>query len=150
LISFDDSQWPLLTVSFTGTMSAQEFDAYLSSMTASLNRGEKYVSILDTRGLSTAPTLEQRQRLVGWVRRNESALRQRVLGSAYVITSPFVRLAMNIMCQLKPLPCPHTIVGDIKVARAWSAERFRAAGLPPPFSLLESRGLASTGSWGGR
>lgn len=149
-MTFDDSQWPLLTVTFTGTLSAQEFDTYMSKLAACLSRGEKYLVLLDTRGLSSAPTMEQRQRLVDWVRQNESAMRQRVLGSAYVITSPFVRLAMNIMCQLKPLPCPYTIVGDVKLARAWSAECFRAADSCPPSALLESQGLAFTGSWGPR
>jgi hypothetical protein len=150
VITFDDSQWPLLAVTFTGTISAQEFDTYMSKMAASLSRGEKYLFLLDTRGLSTSPAMEQRQRLVDWVKQNEPLLRQRILGSAFVITSPFIRLALNIMCQLKPLPCPHTIAGDMKVARAWSAERFRAAGLKPPSALLETHGLASTGSWGRR
>ncbi|WP_375766799.1 hypothetical protein NR798_34650 [Archangium gephyra] len=150
MITFDDSQWPLLSVTFTGTLSAQEFDDYLSKMTASLSRGEKYLSLLDTRGLSSAPGMEQRQLLVAWVRRNEPALRQLLLGSAFVITSPFIRLAMNIMCQLKPMPSPYTIVGDLKVARAWTAERFRAGGLVPPASLLEPQGAASTGTWGRR
>jgi hypothetical protein len=143
LITFDDSLWPLVTVTFTGTMSAQEFDTYMSRMSACLGRGEKYLYLLDTRGLSTAPNLEQRQRLVAWVRENESALRQRVLGSAFVITSPFIRLAMNIMCQLKPMPHPSTIVGDIEVARAWTAERFRMAGLVSPSALLDPRELAA-------
>jgi hypothetical protein len=150
LITLDDSQWPLLRVTFSGTLSAPEFDSYMSKMAAYLGRGEKYLILLDTRGLSVAPTLEQRQRLVNWVRQSEPAMRQRLLGCAFVITSPFIRLAMNIMCQLKPLPCPYTIVGDLKVASAWSAERFRATGFMPPASLLEPQELASTGSWGRR
>jgi hypothetical protein len=132
LITFDDSMWPLLTVTFSGVSSAQDFDAYLSGMTAYLGRGEKYLCILDSSRSSVAPTLEQRQRQVDWVQRNESLLRQRSIGTAFVITSPFIRLALNIMYQLKPLPTPYTVAGDLKVARVWAAERFRAAGLPLP------------------
>jgi hypothetical protein len=150
LISFDDSQWPLLTVTFSGTNSTQAIDAYLSRMSAYLGRGEKYLCILDTRALTAAPTMEQRQRQVDWLQRNEGALRQYSLGSAFVITSPFVRLALNIMYQLKPLPNPHTIVGDIQGARAWAAGRFRAAGLVPPSALLEPQGLPRTGTQGRR
>jgi len=149
VITLDDSQWPLLLVTFSGTSSAQDFDVYLSQLSAALGRGEKYLCILDS-SQSAAPTLEQRQRLVQWVQRNESALRQRSIGSAYVITSPFVRLAMNIMYQLKPPPMPHVIVADIKVARAWAAGRFRAAGLPVPSAMLEAQGSASTGGRGRR
>jgi hypothetical protein len=151
LITFNDSEWPLLTVSFSGTSSAQEFEAYLARMTAYLNRRETYLAILDSSKASNAPTLEQRQRQVEWLQKHDAALRQRSLGSAFVITSPFIRLALNIMCQLKPLSCPHTIVGDMKVARAWAAERFQAARLPLPFLLLRNgEGLAATGTQGPR
>lgn len=148
MISFDDSLWPLLTVTFSGTSSAPVFDAYLSRMSAYLNRGEKYLAILDSRGQSTPPSMAQRQRQVEWLQRNEVALRQCSLGTAFVITSPFVRLALNIMCQLEPLPCAHTIVGDLPGAREWAAGRFRAAGLVLPSLLADPRGHARTGTLG--
>ena len=138
MITFDDSLWPLLTVTLTGTNSAQDFDTFQSKMTAYLNRGEKYLCIIDTSDLLSAPSMERRQRHVDWIRRNELALRQRMLGCAFVITSPFVRLALNIVFQLKPLPCLYTNVGDVKVARAWAVERFRAAGLPIPSPLIRN------------
>lgn len=146
MISFDDSQWPLLTVTFSGTSSSQVFDAYLSRMSAYLNRGEKYLALLDTRAETAAPTMEQRQRQVQWIQRHEAALRQYSLGTAFVITSPFIRLALNIMHQLKPLPCPHTIVGDLQSARDWAAGRFRAAGVVHPSPGVSLRGAATTGS----
>ncbi len=150
MITFDDSLWPLLTVNFTGTNSAQDFDAYLATLTGYMSRGEKYLCILDTRSLATPPTLEQRQRQVAWIRQNAATVRQRSLGTAFVITSPFIRLAMNIMYQLQPLPNPHTIVGDIKVARTWAASRFRAAGLPFPTHRSGEQGLMGGGAaWSG-
>ena len=142
MITFDDSRWPLLTVGFTGTNSAQDFDAYLSKLTGYMNRGDKYLCILDTRSLTTPPTLEQRQRQVEWIRQNAATLRQRSLGTAFVITSPFIRLAMNIMYQLQPLPNPYTIVGDIKVAHTWALERFRAAGITLPAPRPSGQGLS--------
>jgi hypothetical protein len=132
LITFDDTSWPLLTVAFEGKNSTQDIEAYLARLSDYLRRGEKHVVILDARGLNTAPTLEQRQRQVVWIQANLSALRQRSLGNAFVITSPFIRLAMNIMYQLQPLPTPYTVVGDIKVARSWALGRLREAGVPLP------------------
>jgi len=145
LISFDDSSWPLLTVSFTGKNSLQDIEAYLARSAEYLQRGDKHVVILDARDLTTAPTLEQRQRQVAWIQANLAALRQRSLGNAFVITSPFIRLAMNIMYQLQPLPTPYTIVGDIKVARSWAVGRLQAAGLPPPTVATVRRGSAGAG-----
>ncbi|WP_434381966.1 hypothetical protein [Melittangium boletus] len=132
MITIDDTSWPVLTVSFTGKNSPQEFNAYLARMTEYLRRGVKHAVILDSRDLAATPTLEQRQRQVDWIQANTPALRQWSLGNAFVITSPFIRLAMNIMYQLQPLPTPHTVVGDIKMARTWVDGRFRAVGLPPP------------------
>lgn len=148
MISFDDSQWPLLTVTFSGTSSPQVFDAYLARMTAYLERGEKCLAILDSRAQRTAPTMEQRQLQVQWIQRNEEALRQCSLGTAFVITSPFIRLALNIMYQLKPLPCPHTLVGDLQAARDWAAGRFRAAGLAFPSPQVETQRLGGMGARG--
>jgi hypothetical protein len=138
----------LLTVTFSGKSSLQVFDSYLSRMTAYLNRGEKYLAILDAKGQSTAPTMKQRQRQVEWIQHHEVALRQRSLGTAFIITSPFIRLALNIMYQLKPLPSPHTIVGDLQVARDWAAGRFRGAGLVFPSPQGEAQGLGGTGAQG--
>ncbi|MFL5357495.1 hypothetical protein [Archangium sp.] len=148
MITFDDSQWPLLRVTFSGTSSSQVFAAYLSRMSAYLNRGEKYLAILDTRAETTAPTMEQRQLQVEWIQRHEVALRQRSLGTAFIITSPFIRLALNIIYQLKPLPCPHTIVSDLQAARDWAAGRFRAAGLVLPTPRVEAQRLGRTGAQG--
>jgi hypothetical protein len=149
MITFDESLWPLLTVTFSGKDLSQDFDGYLSKLTAYLGRGEKYLAIFDTQELSTAPSMAQRQRQVEWIQRNESALRLWSLGNAFVITSPFIRLGINIMYQLQPFPCPHTIVGNLKAARAWAAERFRAAGLLLPSLPLNPREFARTSTLGG-
>ncbi|ATB27507.1 hypothetical protein [Melittangium boletus] len=146
MITFDDASWPLLTVSFTGKNSSQDFDAYLTRLSEYLQRGDKHAVIIDTQGLSAGPTLEQRQRQVGWVQANLSALRLRSLGTAFVINSPFIRLALNIVYQIQPLPTPYTIVGDLKMARHWALERFQAAGLTLPVMASPRRGSAGAGS----
>jgi hypothetical protein len=132
MISFDDSLWPLLTVSFVGSNSLQDLDAYLATLEGYLHRGERYAVIFDTLRLTTAPSLELRQRQIDWNRKNTPLLRQRSLGTAFVITSPFIRLGLSIMYQVSPPPTPYTVVGELEAARRWVSTCFRSAGLPPP------------------
>lgn len=151
LITFDDSLWPLLTVKFTGVNSTQEFEAYLAKMSTYVTRGEKYISILDSGEATAAPPMDQRQRQVEWIQQHESQLRQWSLGSAFVINSPFIRLAMNIIYQIKPPPSPYMVVGDIKLARTWAADRFRDEGLMLPSVLIRSHyGLIGNKAAGAR
>jgi hypothetical protein len=142
LITFDDSMWPLLNVTFTGASSNEEFEAYLATLTKYRKRKERYLTIFDSR-VAAAPSLHQRQRQVEWLKSHESETRQLSLGSAFVITSPLIRLAMNIIYQLRPPPNPYHVVGDIEVARAWAADRFHQAGLSAPAMLIRNHyGLA--------
>lgn len=137
LITFDDSVWPLLNVTFTGANSNEEFEAYLATLTKYRKRKERYLTIFDSR-VAAAPTLHQRQRQVEWLKTHEAETRQLSLGSAFVITSPLIRLAMNIIYQLKPPPNPYHVVGDIEVARAWAADRFQQAGMSAPSLLIRN------------
>jgi hypothetical protein len=138
MITFDDSLWPLLTVTFTGVNSMQEFEAYLAKLSTYAQRGEKYIALFDSSAATTAPSMEQRQRQVEWIQQHEAHLRNCSLGSAFVIKSPFIRLALNIIYQIRPPPSPYLVVGDISTARGWAADRFREAGMTLPSVLIRS------------
>jgi hypothetical protein len=129
LITFDDSLWPLLNVKFTGANSNEEFEGYLSKMSEFLARQQHLITIFDSSEATASPSMEQRQRQVEWLTQNEEQLRQWSLGSAFVIKSPVIRLAMNVIYTLKQPPSPYTVTGDVQAARIWAADRFRDAGM---------------------
>lgn len=127
LVSFDDSLWPLMVVKFDGETSDAEFDVYLKRMSEYLNRQEKYVCLYDTTAMKSSP-MNHRQMQVEWLQRNDAPLRKWMLGTGFVITSPLMRLAMNVISTLNRPPCPSTNVATMDQALSWAADRFRDEG----------------------
>lgn len=140
MVSYDDSLWPLLVVKFTGTTSDQEFEAYLERMSTYLNRGEKWVCIYDSTEMKDSP-LTHRQRQLEWLKENDALLRQRMIGTGFIVTSPVIRLAMSVINQLNKPPCPSSAVSNMKAALEWAAERFKQENLMIPVMLIRTRGL---------
>jgi hypothetical protein len=129
--AIDTSRHPIVLVTFSGYISEPEFDRYLASMTAILERSEKTVTILDARGAIRNPA-SQRRKQADWLKRYQEQLRQYSLGTVFVITSPFVRGALTAILWLAPLPNEHVVVGTLAEAEGWAEKQLRAAGLAAP------------------
>ncbi len=128
IITFDDSLWPLLTLRITGTMTDKQFEEYLVRSTYYVERGEKYVTISDM-GQAGLPSAAQRHMQAEWIRQHEAALREWVLGSANLLTSAPIRLAVSLIFYLKPLPMPYAAVADMDSAVRFVTARLEEAGL---------------------
>lgn len=127
-ILVDDSHWPLLVIRHTGGPQRQDVETYLARLDALLHRPERRVVLMDVRqGGLAMPELRQRQ--VQWLADNEPLLRSKMLGTAYVLTSPFIRLALILANHLKPPPGPYLVTPTLQEALLWAAERFEEAGL---------------------
>ena len=126
-IIFDDSLWPLLVSRFSGVVTDEQFEEYLSRGAAYLQRGELYVSVLDM-GRLQLPTAAQRQRQLEWMRGKEKAMREQVLGCAFVLTSPVIRLALSTVFHIVPLPSPYVAVKDLVTGVLWAASRLEECG----------------------
>jgi hypothetical protein len=140
VVLFDDSLWPLLVVKFVGTTSDLEFEAYLERMSEYLKRDTKYVCLFDSTEMKDSPMVH-RQRQLEWLKANDALLRQWMIGTGFVLTSPIIRLAMNVITQLNKPPCPQIAVPTLKAALEWAAERFKAENLMLPAMLIRTRGL---------
>ncbi len=125
---FDDSRWPLLLLRLPGTLSSQGHEACLSAFSDYLRRGERFALLVDLVRVGLVP-LDQRWRQVEWFSEHEQMLRQQLLGTAIVVTSPVVRLSISAILYFKPLPLPATTFAHLEPAEAWVAERIRDAGL---------------------
>lgn len=128
-ISVDDTHWPLLVIRHTGVPQPEDLEAYLARLDALLHRPERRVVLMDSRqGGLASPELRQRQ--VQWLADNERLLRDKLLGTAYIVTSPFIRLALSIALHIKPPPGLYLVTPSLQEAVQWAAERFEEAGLP--------------------
>jgi hypothetical protein len=133
----DDKLWPLLVVQFSGPQSDWEFEQYLDALSERVNRREPYVCVVDAR-LGDAASPEQRHRKAEWLKLHEPLLREHCLGTAFVLTSPVVRLSLQVILALRPLVIPHTTVSTLEAGVGWAAERLQAAG--HAFEALRVRG----------
>jgi len=127
-VTFDDSRWPLRIIRFVGTLTPRQYEQYLETATASLRQREKYLCVADlSRG--GLPTAEQRQRYVQWMQENEERIRERVLGMAFIVTSPIIQLSLSTMMHLKPLPVPYIVTAQEVEAVGWASARIEEQGL---------------------
>ncbi|WP_257458373.1 hypothetical protein [Archangium lipolyticum] len=136
--SFDDSQWPLMVVRLTGELSSQDFESYLSRASHYLQRQQRHVCIFDVSTLRLFSS-EQRQRQVEWLKAHEVLIHQTLLGIAYVVTSPVVRLTMSVIFHLKTPSAPYTIVPDLGAAAAWAAACLDKTSLRPVAERIRSQ-----------
>jgi hypothetical protein len=129
--TFDDSLWPLLILRIVGEPSNQQFEEYLDVSASYLRRGEPHVVVADVlrAGMESA---EQRRRRAEWAVRHEALMRELVLGNAFVINAPFLRLGLNLLLHVKPPPWPYLIVPRLELAVAWAAGRMEEVGLYEP------------------
>ncbi len=127
-ITFDDSLWPLLISRFRGTASDACFEAYLEQGAAYLRRGELYVSILDM-GKLNLPSASQRQRQQEWLSVQKHAMRERVIGCAFLLDSPIIRLGLSTIFHLVPMPSPYVAVSSMSAGALWASQRLAEHGL---------------------
>jgi hypothetical protein len=126
-IHLDDSLWPLLVARLKGPILDPEFEVYLEGLEACLRRGP-FFAILDVSHYGT-PATSQRQRQVEWLREHQELIRERFLAIAFVVTSPFVRVALSLVLHMRPLACPYVTVSDLGAAHVWMANHLERAGL---------------------
>ena len=128
-IQVDDSLWPLVHIRFLGVPSTPQVEAYLARMTGLLERGERHVNLMDSSGMTGMGPPEQRHLQAAWMKRHDATLRAQALGTAFVITSPLVRLAVSVVFHLKPMHSVYLIAASLPEAATWAAHRLESAGL---------------------
>ncbi len=127
-VTFDDSLWPLLIIDFPPTQSDPEYEESLARLSSYVQRREPYFSIIDTSRIGM-PNSTQRQRQVEWDREHDELVRKWGRGTAFVVTSPFVRVAMSLYFHVRPLGVPYVIVADLGAALSWMAGQMELHGL---------------------
>ena len=126
--TFDTSYWPLLRVTLVGMPTMEQTEAYITQRTETLRREQPHIVLYDTRQARLLAA-EQRQRLSDWTRENEALSRQYLRGTAIILTSPFMRLTLNLLMGAKRMWIPpYCIEATLPPAMLWSATRLHEAG----------------------
>jgi hypothetical protein len=113
----DETEWPLVVVSWSDLPSDSTLSQFLTSLTLWLDRGERFGLLLDTRG-SGLLSPEQRVRVLSHMKA-EAGRTKELLLQAIVIQSLVQRTLFYGVNLLFPNPFPSKVFAEVEPARAW-------------------------------
>ena len=132
-LTFDETAWPLLYVRFPSRPLNDE----------GVERRIRFVSIVDSRGLTTAITAHQRKRLTEWFDVTGDLAQEHHFGIAVLINNAIIRGALKAVTWMKPIPVPVKPFSSIADSGPWIREIFSEQRIPITPSmeaLLAGRG----------
>ncbi len=128
---FDETAWPLLYVRFPSKpLSEEGFEYFIERYTAAVERRIPFATILDSRGLSTAITANQRKRLTEWFEVTGELAGEHHFGIAVLISSAVIRGALKAVTWLAPIPVPIEPFGSIADSAPWVRAIFAEQRIP--------------------
>ena len=128
---FDDNAWPLLYVRFPSKpLSDEGFGYFIERYTAVVERRMPFATILDSRGLTTAITAQQRKRLTEWFEVTGELAGEHHFGIATLISNALIRGALKAVTWVAPIPVPIRPFGSIADATPWIREIFAEQRIP--------------------
>lgn len=140
---FDHNAWPLLYVRFPSIpLSDEGFEYFIERYTTTVERRIPFATILDSRGLTTAITANQRKRLTEWFDVTGDLAGEHHFGIAVLISNAIIRGALKAVTWVRPIPVPIKPFGSIADASTWVREIFaeqRIAITPSIETLLAGR-----------
>lgn len=121
----DDQRFPLVTIRFTGEPSEATFEEYLQTLDALYDRGEVFGIVFDAREALNLPR-RLRKRQAEWMDAHAETIEAQLAGTAFVISSSFIRSIIRAIFAMRSMPAPYTVVESIDEAEAWVAEQIKA------------------------
>ncbi|MDH3727452.1 MAG: hypothetical protein OER77_07965 [Myxococcales bacterium] len=130
-LTFDETAWPLLYVRFPSKpLSDEGFEFFIARYTAYVEKRILFATILDSRGLATAITANQRRRLTEWFEVTGPLAGEVHFGIAVLFTNPLIRGALKAVTWLAPIPVPIQPFASIADAAPWVRSQFEAFKVP--------------------
>jgi hypothetical protein len=123
----DESNWPLVTTRWQGTVSDGELHVALNRISTFLTRGERFGMLIDSRG-GGGLSPEQRAAIIGHMKAH-AALTKRYLVQAAVMDNLLQRTLFYAVNLIFPNPFPSKTFSEPEAARRWLLEQLA---LPPP------------------
>lgn len=125
---YDESEWPLVSVRWSGMPTDAEVEQALAKIDAWLRRRTRFALLIEARG-GGGLSPEQRVRVLDHMKAHAD-LTRRYLVQATVIDSLLQRTLFYGMSQIFPSPYPSKAFADSETARRWLRARLETP-LPP-------------------
>jgi len=123
-IQVNDTNFPLVVVTFEGSVSDQEFERYLARLDTLWGRNVRSAIVLEASRADRSPATQRRMQ-AEWLKKNDYLLRAHSAGTAFVISSALVRGSLTAILWLQPLPTPYIVVATLAEAERWARRQLQ-------------------------
>lgn len=130
-VSFDESRWPILVVTFEGNHSDQTTERFMRAMEGYYGRRQPFIMIvvIESYGREDRHLIAPVAR---WYREHTEAFEEFGLGLALVPPSETFRFLLSTFMAIAPIPDHYTVVKTREEALAWAQERLERKAEPAP------------------
>lgn len=128
-IDVDTSLWPVVVCTPRGNLSDKEYQQMFAAFDELWRRGQKFVTITDTRFNDTA-TARQRQLIGEWVKKNGPTIQRHSLGSVLIVESAIVRGALTAISWVSQADFSSSYVKNWEQATSATLALLEKAGQP--------------------
>lgn len=116
----DESNFPLVTISFTGEKSSDEnFSTYLREMKAAYRHQTPFVIIFDATN-AVFPAIKHQKMQAGWIKEYDQMIKDYCLGTAYVMPGAMIRTVLKSILSLQKQPVPFLVAKSMEGGYQWA------------------------------
>jgi len=124
-IEVDDSQWPILVVTFTGDHSEKTTQRFMQEMEGYYGRREPFAMIVKIDSYRTED-MRLIKPVAKWYMEHTAVFEEFGCGLAIVPPSETFRFILSSFMVLAPIPDHYSVAKDLDEALAWVAGRLEA------------------------
>lgn len=120
---FDNKEFPLVIISFTGNKPTEtNFQEYLDKTYHLYNQKQELALVFDATH-ATLPGYKYQKMQADWLSENESLMKSYCKGTAYVISNTLVRNILKAIFAIQKQPMPYTVVPRLDEAKRWAKKQ---------------------------
>ncbi len=121
---FSTTRWPLVDVAYKGLLRDDELPLLLADFASILERKAPFIMIHDSRDSDPSPR-KQRYLISDFIRENDKPLREHCLGTVVILESLAIRLVLQFIFMISPMPNETHVCRTPEDAERWSATCFK-------------------------
>jgi hypothetical protein len=115
----DNSAFPIVKVSFTGEKSTDlNFHHYLKALKECYSHQQPLAIIFEATK-AVIPKISHQKQQANWIKENWTLIQNQCQGTAYIIPSLIIQIALKSILLLQKQPVPYKVFSNEKEGKDW-------------------------------
>ena len=127
MIEIDEGQWPLIVLTFSGSVTVSELGDCFAKHERLLAAERPFVVLVRVHDMQPWESATIRLQAT-WRKENAPQLRRLIRGVAMVLPSLWLKGLLRTVLWVQPIPQPLVVCATTEEATAWLGERVRGLG----------------------